>query len=49
MTVYTITLTVQTEPSALAKAIKKRFADVVIAYETNGPFEVRDVEQEVER
>lgn len=38
--VYTITLTVDADPEPLAKAIQKRFADVVIAYETRGPFEV---------
>ena len=42
MKVYTITFTVETEPEALAKAIKKRFADVVLAYDTNGPFEIKD-------
>ena len=39
-TVYTITLTVETDPKPLAEAIKKRFADVVIGYVTNGPFEI---------
>ncbi len=45
MKVYTITLTVETDPEPLAKAIKKRFADVALAYETNGPWEVADVER----
>ncbi len=42
MKVYTITLTLEAEPDPLAKAIMKRFADVVVAYATNGPFEVPD-------
>ena len=54
MKVYTITLTVMesgTNPDRLGAAIQKRFADVVLGYKTDGPFEVSDesFDSEVEK